>query len=113
MDRLQATAKAVFPSASRSSDPTAVEFDCGSAHAIEVFVVCTAGAGNVTVKLLTAPDEDGPFVEVATTSSLSSGGGDVLGAVRGAAGNGIGSRARITATVSGTCTFEVRAVVWG
>ena len=113
MDRLQATAKAVFPSASRSSSPTDFEFDCPSAHALEVFVACTAGAGNVTVKLLTAPDEDGPFVQVDATSALSSGSSDVLGAIRGAGGNGVGGRARITATVSGTCTFEVRAVVWG
>lgn len=112
MDRLQVTAKTVFPSASRSSSPTAFEFDCASAHALEVYVACTAGAGNVTVALLTAPDADGPFVQVASTFALASGSSDVLGAIRGAGGNSVGGRARITATVSGTCTFEVRAAVW-
>lgn len=110
MDRLQSTAKKVFPSASRSASPTAVEFDCKSAHAIEVYVAATAGGGNVTVALLTAPDADGPFRQVDTTTALSSGSGDVLGVTRGA---GVGGRAKITATVSGTVTFEVRAVVWG
>lgn len=110
MDRLQSTAKKVFPSASRSSNPTAVEFDCKSAHALEVYVDVTAGGGSVVVALLTAPDADGPFRQVDVTGSVSSGSGDVLGVTRGA---GVGGRARITATVTGTVTFQVRAVVWG
>lgn len=109
MDRLQATPRTIFESDSHSSSPAAVEFNCASAQSIEVFVNVTAGGGSVVVALLTAPDKDGPFRQVDVTSSLSSGAGDVLGVARGA---GVGGRARITATVTGTVTFEVRASVW-